>query len=101
VIDTPILDAEGPADLPRVSLSGRGREFFAHANRGAAYPPERLAADVLAGIARNRAIIVAPARARAAWRLQRLSPALVERLSVRELAWLRAHLASEPRQPAG
>jgi len=67
VIDTPILDGEGPPDLPRTRLAGRGREMFMHSNRGPAYPPERLAEDVLRGIERNQAIIVAPGRARIPW----------------------------------
>jgi NAD(P)-dependent dehydrogenase (short-subunit alcohol dehydrogenase family) len=92
VIDTPILDAEGPPDLPRTSLAGRGREFFRHSNRGPAYPPEKLAEDVLRGVDRNRAIIVAPGRARTAWLVNRIAPRLVERASARELGWARREL---------
>jgi NAD(P)-dependent dehydrogenase (short-subunit alcohol dehydrogenase family) len=92
VIDTPILDSDGPSDLPRTSLSGRGREFFRHSNRGPAYPPEELAHDVLRGVDRNHAIIIAPARARTAWLVNRLAPRLVERASARELAWARQQL---------
>lgn len=94
VIDTPILDAEGPPDLPRTSLAGRGREMFLHSNRGPAYPPERLAEDVLRGVERNRAIIVAPARARTAWLMNRISPRLIERIYARELEWVQRHLAT-------
>jgi NAD(P)-dependent dehydrogenase (short-subunit alcohol dehydrogenase family) len=94
VIDTPILDAEGPPDLPRTSLAGRGREMFLHSNRGPAYPPERLAEDVLRGVERNRAIIVAPARARTAWLMNRISPRLIERIYARELEWVQQHLAA-------
>jgi NAD(P)-dependent dehydrogenase (short-subunit alcohol dehydrogenase family) len=94
VIDTPILDAEGPPDLPRTSLAGRGREMFLHSNRGPAYPPERLAEDVLRGVERNRAIIVAPARARTAWLMNRISPRLIERIYARELEWVQQHLAT-------
>jgi NAD(P)-dependent dehydrogenase (short-subunit alcohol dehydrogenase family) len=92
VIDTPILDAEGPPDLPRTSSAGRGRELFRHSNRGPAYPPEKLAEDVLRGVDRNRAIIVAPRRARTAWLMNRIAPRLVERASARELAWARREL---------
>jgi NAD(P)-dependent dehydrogenase (short-subunit alcohol dehydrogenase family) len=87
VIDTPILDTDGPPDLPRTSFAGRGREMLLHSNRGPAYPPERLAEDVLAGVERNRAIIIAPPRARIAWLVNRIVPRLVERASARELAW--------------
>jgi NAD(P)-dependent dehydrogenase (short-subunit alcohol dehydrogenase family) len=97
VIDTPILDADGPPDLPRTSFAGRGREFFAHANRGRFYPPQRLAEDVLAGVARNKAIIIAPARARVAWRMRRFAPGLVDWLNARELAWARELMSSAER----
>jgi NAD(P)-dependent dehydrogenase (short-subunit alcohol dehydrogenase family) len=92
VIDTPILDGEGPPDLPPTRLAGRGREMFMHSNRGPAYPPERLAEDVLRGVERDHAIIVAPARARTAWLLNRLAPRLLERMMTRELAWTRGQL---------
>jgi NAD(P)-dependent dehydrogenase (short-subunit alcohol dehydrogenase family) len=94
VIDTPILDSEGPPDLPRTSLAGRGREMFLHSNRGPAYPPERLAEDVLRGVQRNQAIIVAPGRARTAWIANRIAPRLVERAYARELAWARRRLVN-------
>jgi NAD(P)-dependent dehydrogenase (short-subunit alcohol dehydrogenase family) len=94
VIDTPILDTEGPDDLPRTSIAGIGREMFLRANRGAPYPPERLAEDVLDGVDRNRPIIVAPARARVAWRAARLYPGLLERVAERELRWARSRLAA-------
>jgi hypothetical protein len=66
--------------------------MFMRSNRGAPYPPERLAADVLAGVERNLPLILAPARARVAWRANRLSPRLVERFYERELRWLRREL---------
>jgi NAD(P)-dependent dehydrogenase (short-subunit alcohol dehydrogenase family) len=96
VIDTPILDGTGPPDLPRTRLAGHGREIMLHGNRGPAYPPERLAEDVLRGVERNRAIIVAPARARTAWFTQRIAPQLVERLLGRELEWARGQLPANP-----
>lgn len=97
VIDTPILDGEGPPDLPRTSFAGRGRQMLLHSNRGPAYPPERLAEDVLRGVERNRAIIIAPGRARTAWLAHRIAPRLVERVYARELAWAERLLA----QPRG
>jgi NAD(P)-dependent dehydrogenase (short-subunit alcohol dehydrogenase family) len=97
VIDTPILDSEGPPDLPRTSLAGRGREMFLRSNRGPAYPPERLAEDVLRGVKRNRAIIVAPARARVAWLANRIAPRLLERVYARELDRVRRDLV-KPRE---
>jgi short-subunit dehydrogenase len=98
VIDTPILDGEGPPDLPRTRLAGRGREMFMHSNRGPAYPPERLAQDVLRGVERNQAIIAAPARARTVWLLNRIAPRLVERGIARELAWTQEQLLADPQR---
>jgi short-subunit dehydrogenase len=92
VIDTPILDSDGPPDLPRTSLAGRGRELFRHSNRGPAYPPEKLAEDVLRGVDKNQAIIVAPRRARAGWLVNRIAPRLTEHAAARELAWVRREL---------
>lgn len=95
VIDTPILDAEGPSDLPRTRLAGRGREMFERSNWGSPYPPERLAEDVLHGVERDRAIIIAPARARVAWFLDRIAPWLVERVLTRQLQRTREQLLAE------
>ncbi len=92
VIDTPILDNDGPHDLPATSLKGRGRAMLVHANRGPAYPPEKLAEEILRGVAQNRAIIVVPARARIAWLANRIAPRLIERRSARELKWVRTQL---------
>jgi hypothetical protein len=68
--------------------------MFLHSNRGPAYPPERLAADVLRGVQRNQAIIVAPGRARGIWLANRISPRLLERMLARELRWVRGQLAT-------
>ena len=53
VIDTPILDRPNPGDLPPVRELVGGREALERMV-GKAYPPELLARDVLAGVARNR-----------------------------------------------
>jgi NAD(P)-dependent dehydrogenase (short-subunit alcohol dehydrogenase family) len=72
-IDTPILDSTGPDDLPKPqSLQQVGvREI---ASRMGLYSPQALAQDVLRGIDRNKAMVVAPRQGRIAWRLARLSP---------------------------
>jgi len=78
VIDTPLLDKPNPADLPPVaSFSAGGRQALERAV-GKAYPADLLARDVLAGVARNRAMIVAPHHARRAWVLFRIAPLLVQ-----------------------
>ncbi|WP_157246149.1 SDR family NAD(P)-dependent oxidoreductase [Nonomuraea typhae] len=84
--DTPLLDHANPG-LPETALGNRAREAAVRA-QGRLYPVEALARDVLRGVARNRALIVAPASGRAAWRGMRLSPAAAVRvatLAVRRL----------------
>ena len=85
-VDTPILDRRGPADLPD---SGRLGDPRAYITRLAGRPisPDALAREVLAGLDRDRAVIVAPRRARVAWRAQRLAPGLVERAGRSGLRW--------------
>ncbi|NUT12101.1 MAG: short-chain dehydrogenase, partial [Nonomuraea sp.] len=56
---------------------------------GRLYPVDALAGDILRGVARNKALIVAPASGRAAWRGARLSPSAAVRvagLAVRRIA---------------
>ncbi|WP_448621282.1 SDR family NAD(P)-dependent oxidoreductase [Geodermatophilus sp. URMC 65] len=81
-VDTPILDKGMPADLPRVpSLEGVDtRALITRFSGGRLYSADALAADVLRGVDRNRAVIVAPRQARVMWRLMRLSPSLVLRV---------------------
>ena len=78
-VDTPILDKGVPADLPRVpSIEAiDARAVITRLSGGRLYGADALAADVLRGVDRNRAMVVAPRQARAMWRLMRLSPSLV------------------------
>jgi NAD(P)-dependent dehydrogenase (short-subunit alcohol dehydrogenase family) len=66
-VDTPILDAPGPA------LSGR--EVMA-LMRVRPVPADAVAERALRAVARNRGVIVVPRQAAAAWYLQRVSPRL-------------------------
>ncbi|WP_319019009.1 SDR family NAD(P)-dependent oxidoreductase [Microbispora sitophila] len=75
--DTPLLDNANPG-LPQTEIGLRARTTAVRA-QGRLYPVESLARDVLRGVARNQALIVAPASARATWRAVRLSPALAVR----------------------
>jgi len=78
VIDTPILDKGNPPDLPPVSNLPDGRKMLSR-SMGRPYPAASLADDVLAGVTRNRALIVTPRHARAAWAAYRMAPELVVR----------------------
>ncbi|MGY1731082.1 SDR family NAD(P)-dependent oxidoreductase [Geodermatophilus sp. SYSU D01045] len=82
VVDTPLLDKGMPPDLPRVPTAEATdvRGVLTRASGGHVQSADALAADVLRGVDRNRAVIVAPRWARVMWRLMRLSPSLVMRL---------------------
>ncbi len=73
VIDSPLLDKPNPPDLEPVPSAPNGRELLSR-TIGRPYSPNALAEDVLEGVARNRAFIVAPAHARIPWLIYRLSP---------------------------
>jgi NAD(P)-dependent dehydrogenase (short-subunit alcohol dehydrogenase family) len=99
VVDTPILDKGGPDDLPQPALMGHGREIFRH-YQPRFYPADRLARDILRGIDRNAALVIAPASARVAWRLWRYAPVVVNRTAARQLAWARATFTTGPADQA-
>ncbi|TNY34429.1 SDR family NAD(P)-dependent oxidoreductase [Thermomonospora catenispora] len=71
-VDTPLLQNINP-DLPATPMSGDGRGEIKK-QAGGFYSPQRLARDVMRGVDRNQAMIVAPRIGRAAWRAMRLSP---------------------------
>lgn len=85
--ETPILDSTGPEDLP-INQAVSARELLTKAT-GEAYAVELLAADLVAGIAANKALIVAPARSRVAWWLYRLMPGQFEKGATRLAVWAR------------
>ena len=82
-IDTPILDKGTPDDLPPVPSAEATdtREVIRKASGGKLYAPDAMARDILRGVARNEAVIVAPANARIMWLAARLSPRLFGRLA--------------------
>jgi NADP-dependent 3-hydroxy acid dehydrogenase YdfG len=71
-VDTPLLTSGNPG-LPQTEMSKNIRTFAKQA-QPRLYTAEALARDVLRGIERNKALIVAPASGRAAWRGARMSP---------------------------
>jgi NAD(P)-dependent dehydrogenase (short-subunit alcohol dehydrogenase family) len=91
VIDTPILDKQNPADLPTVGEFKNARQAL-ESSIGKAYPPELLARDVLAGVARNRPLIVAPHHARRVWYVYRTAPYAVLSLVERSFKKMSHHL---------
>jgi NAD(P)-dependent dehydrogenase (short-subunit alcohol dehydrogenase family) len=79
-VDTPILDKGGPDDLPKSAFADRTREV-ASEMPGGLYDPNALAGDILRGIDRNKAIVIAPRNARALWGMTRVSPSLFTTLA--------------------
>jgi NAD(P)-dependent dehydrogenase (short-subunit alcohol dehydrogenase family) len=89
VVDTPILDKDGPDDLPKPALSGNAREFFRHV-QPRFYAADRMASDIVRGIDRNAALVIAPSSARVAWYLWRYAPFAVNRMTARSVARFRS-----------
>jgi deazaflavin-dependent oxidoreductase (nitroreductase family) len=93
VIDTPILDKGAVGGF-------RGRAFYDDLARSRPpYPAERLAEDVLEGVRRNKAVIVAPAEARWASRAYRLAPTVTHRLLTLAVSREQAKMAEATRRP--
>jgi NAD(P)-dependent dehydrogenase (short-subunit alcohol dehydrogenase family) len=81
-VDTPILDTGVPADLPVVPcLKGRDVRALLRKADTRLLRPQDLADQVMRGVDRNRAVIVAPLQARVLWWLMRLSPGWTMRAS--------------------
>jgi NAD(P)-dependent dehydrogenase (short-subunit alcohol dehydrogenase family) len=93
VIDTPILDRTDMPGLPMTpGVAGvHFREFLRANGFGRPYPADRLAADALRGMARNRGLIIAPRQARIGWLVLRSSPRLADALARTMTRRWRAH----------
>lgn len=92
-VETPMLDARPPADLP-MPWAPDIRRFLTRL-AGPPYPVDKFAAEALAAVERNAATIVIPGRARLVWLLGRLSPGLVEKASASAVAAERAEKTSK------
>ena len=77
-IETPILDTMNPAHLPPVKGQIDVRRHLTKL-AGKPYPVDAMVQEALAGIERNRAIIVIPRKARVLWRAGRMFPGVVEK----------------------
>ncbi|HEX9064641.1 MAG TPA: SDR family oxidoreductase [Streptosporangiaceae bacterium] len=75
-VDTPLLRHVNPG-LPQTEIGANAAALAARL--GKLYRAEALAEDILAGVERNRALIVAPRSARVAWRMARYAPGLTMR----------------------
>ena len=72
--DTPLLDKTGPDDLPKPTMLREGGARESAERFGKLYPVEKLAQDILRGVDRKKAFVVAPRQARVMWRINRLMP---------------------------
>ncbi|MFE0751058.1 SDR family NAD(P)-dependent oxidoreductase [Gordonia sp. NPDC058843] len=88
-VETPILD--------KGSVGGFvGRSYYlASQGSSTAYDADRLAQDTLAAIGRNQPLLVVPRRSRITWRVQRLAPALTNRLAAQFIDRQRGQLRPE------
>ncbi|GFG55450.1 short-chain dehydrogenase [Mycolicibacterium agri] len=89
-VETPILDKGAVGGFV-------GRDYFLKGQGvKTAYDADRLAADTLKAVERNKALLVKPLRAHAQWLLARLAPGLMQRMSIRFIANQRARQSSAP-----
>lgn len=87
-IETPLLDANNPNDIP-IPWKPNIRRFLTTL-AGPPYPVDLCAQDALNAIDKNKGIIVIPARARLGWLISRWFPTLLEKLSLQAVASERA-----------
>jgi NAD(P)-dependent dehydrogenase (short-subunit alcohol dehydrogenase family) len=75
-VETPILEKGLPDGFDGRAFysSGQGSKSF--------YDPDRLARDTLRAIEKNKALLVVPRTAHAAWLFARLAPGLLQRMSI-------------------
>ena len=97
VVDTPLLDEGGPADLPQPALMGHVREIMRH-YQPRFYSADRFARDILRGIDRRRAGHRARIRAGGVAPVA-VHPVAANWMATRRLTWARARFAG-PGDPA-
>ena len=93
-VETPILDKGAVGAFV-------GRDYYLKGQGiTTPYDADRLARDTMRAIERNRALLVVPRRAHAAWLLARLAPGLMQRMSIRFVEKQRASQAATARSTA-
>lgn len=103
-VETPLLDRLPPGDLPPTASAPVTARRYLERMRQRPMAADRFADAALRAISRNRAVVVLPRSARVLWYAQRLSPALVGRVTRRMAATAVADLlrpAADPDDPPG
>ena len=93
-VETPLLDRGFDSDAPPTGMTSVRPLIRAAKARTVA--PDVVARACLAGLRKDRAVIVAPLSARVSWRAFRYAPGLVDRLAARTAKDVLAELPSEP-----
>jgi short-subunit dehydrogenase len=79
-VETPLLDKGSMGAFS-------GRDYYPEGQGiKTPYDADRLARDTLGAIERNKALLVKPRRAHAAWLLARLAPGVMQRMSIKFVA---------------
>ncbi|MBC5765624.1 SDR family NAD(P)-dependent oxidoreductase [Ramlibacter albus] len=100
VIETPILASQIPPEAGAGWWLPDVRRYLTKVS-GMPYPVDRMAAETLDGVARNRKFIVVPRRARVGWLLGRLFPSLPDAALAPAVAYERAQRGAAAAGPAG
>ena len=93
-VETPLLDRGFDADAPPTGMTSV--RPLIRAARARTVTPDVVARACLAGLRKDRAIIVAPLSARVSWRAFRYAPGLVDKLAARTARDVLAELPSVP-----
>ena len=93
-VETPLLDKGDEHDAPRTGMSSV--RPLIRASRGRTVQPETIAKACLEGLRKDKAVIVAPFSAKAAYLAQRLAPGVVDRVAKHTAARVLAELPVEP-----
>jgi NAD(P)-dependent dehydrogenase (short-subunit alcohol dehydrogenase family) len=88
-VETPLLDSNNAYATGYEVWAPNVRRYLGRLS-GPPYSAEKLAEETLAAVARNRGMIVIPARARMIWRMSRYFPSLVDKVYPGPLAAERA-----------
>lgn len=93
-VETPLLDSGNAHDAPPTGMTSV--RPLIRASRGRIVQPERIAQACLTGLRKDKAVIVAPASARAAWLAYRYAPGLVDVVARHTAGRVLAAVPSEP-----